>query len=234
MFNISENDKKRITDFISDNELDFSIVDNPISRFHINSYDGKKFQFQNLQEGWVLMIYDPKKDDIHNPGSQPFKYFQFKTLSQILEQLKVYDSNISKIYWSIILDSIQIGFDKDSYKDTWVDDFKLDRNYQVQKDDTYQYLVYENRFYKPLLNSPFNTLHEVSPINQFSPTKVEKLYFEIHPISLKESNENYLVKLLCNNDEKFPEFINYSVIKRKGLKKFLDSLFENMKQFKEC
>lgn len=60
-------------------------------------------------------------------------------------------------------------------------------------------------------------------------TKVDKLYFEIHPISCQPGNESYLVKLLCNNEEVLKEFINYIVSRKKGLKLLIKTIFDEIK-----
>jgi len=164
--------------------------------------------------------YDPKKDNIDDPGSQPFEYLQFESLTQILEQLSHHDKSISKTYWNLIGDSMEIGVY--NYSDGWYNDLIKDDHWIVEDMDNY----------KPELKSPFNTLHEISPINQLTYTKCEKLYFEIHPVNLLEGSETYLVKLLCNNDEIFKEYINYMTFKKKGLKMFLEMMFRDMERFK--
>lgn len=227
---MNESDKKRITQFIQDNELDFNIVDNPISRFHIIDYDGNKFHFEFYNENWVLVKYDPKKDDIFNTGSVPFEYFQFKTLSSLLEVLVNHDRSIMKTHWNLIQDSIEIGVH--NYIDDWYNGIIEGNNWKIEDMETYKIISYTNELYKPQLKHPLNTLHEVSPINSLSYTTCEKLYFEIHPVNLLEGNESYLVKLLCNNDDIFKEYINYISYKKKGLKLFLETIFKDMERFK--
>ena len=46
--NINTSDKERIISFIKENDLDYKVVDNGITRFHVVAEDGIKFQFQNL------------------------------------------------------------------------------------------------------------------------------------------------------------------------------------------
>lgn len=116
-----------------------------------------------------------------------------------------------------------------NYNDNWIDDFKFDEFWSVDSSDNYNYLVYNNPDVSSNINSPFNILHEVSPINDIQLTKVNKLYFEIHPISCQSGNESYLLKLLCNNEEVLKEFINYIVSKKKGLKLLIDTIFKEIK-----
>jgi len=227
---MSPKDKERIKQFIKDNDLDYNIVDEGITRYHIVAYDGIKFHFEMYNNNWVLVKYDPKKDNIDDPGSQPFEYLQFESLTQILEQLSHHDKSISKTYWNLIQDSMEIGVY--NYSDGWYNDLIKDDNWIVEDMDKYKILTYSNDNYKPELKSPFNTLHEISPINQLTYTKCEKLYFEIHPVNLLEGSETYLVKLLCNNDEIFKEYINYMTFKKKGLKMFLEMMFRDMERFK--
>jgi len=223
-------DKERIKQFIKDNDLDYNIVDESISRYHIVAYDGTKFHFENNNNNWVLVKYDPKKDDIFNVGSQAFEYLQFKTLTQILEQLLYHDNSISKTYWNLINDSMEIGVS--NYSDGWYNDLIKDNHWILEDMNTYKIVTYTNSDYKPELKSPLNTIHEISPINELTYTKCEKLYFEIHPVNLLEGSETYLVKLLCNNDEIFKEYINYMTFKKKGLKMFLEVMFNDMTRFK--
>lgn len=61
---------------------------------------------------------------------------------------------------------------------------------------------------------------------------MEKLSFEIHPISCKEQNESYLFKLAFNDDPILKEWINYRIIRKKGLKIFLETLFNEMEKYK--
>jgi len=223
-------DKERIKQFIKDNDLDYNIVDESISRYHIVAYDGTKFHFENNNNNWVLVKYDPKKDDIFNVGSQAFEYLQFKTLTQILEQLLYHDNSISKTYWNLINDSMEIGVS--NYSDGWYNDLIKDNHWILEDMNTYKIVTYTNSDYKPELKSPLNTIHEISPINELTYTKCEKLYFEIHPVNLLEGSETYLVKLLCNNDDIFKEYINYITFKKKGLRMFLEMMFQDMERFK--
>lgn len=231
---INDNDKQRIIDFINHNELDYILVDDNISKFHIIAYDNIKFFFYTYNDEYVVVKYDSEKDRDDQPGSVPYEYFNFKTLSQALEQLKYYDDGLHKSYWYPTTNSVEIGFDKNSYKDDWFEDFKREAEYSmVQNDDFgYQYLIYDNPNYAPNIKSPYNTLSEVSPLNQEDEAyiKVNKLYFEIHPISCQDGNESYLLKLLANNEEVLKEFINYIVTKKKGLKMLIEEIFKSIKK----
>jgi hypothetical protein len=60
---------------------------------------------------------------------------------------------------------------------------------------------------------------------------MDRLYVEIHPISLKEKNESYLIKILINNEPVLKEYINYRVFKKKGLNLFLEELLNNKNQY---
>ena len=131
----------------------------------------------------MVSKYDGMKDT-GKPGEQPFEYYQFNTFSEVLEQLKFYDTSLPKIYWQPILETIEIGFDKDNHIDNWYEPFIKDDFYKVEEDNQYKYFSYTNEGYKPELISPFNTLHEVSAFNDLQLEKVTKLYFEVHPISV--------------------------------------------------
>ena len=230
MIELSKSDINRISTFILDNELDYDIIDNGIIRYHIKSYDNMVFYFYNYNDNFVVVKYDKTKDD--KPGQQPYEYFQFKNLQQVLEQLKIYDDNTYKQWWYPTLNSAEIGFDSNSYNDDWVNDFKEDTDHwNINSDDNYKYLTYNNPNISPNIKSPFNTLHEVSPINNIQFTKVNKLYFEIHPISCQPGNESYLLKLLCNNEEVLKEFINYIVVKKKGLSLLIKNIFDSINNF---
>jgi hypothetical protein len=231
---INSNDKKRIIDFINHNKLDYILVDNNISKFHIISHDNIKFFFYTYNDEYVVVKYDPNKDKDNQPGSMPYEYFNFKTLLQVLEQLKYYDDGLHKSYWYSTTNSAEIGFDKNSYKEDWYEDFKREVDYSMLQDDDfgYQYLVYDNPNYSLNIKSPYNTLSQVSPLNyeQEAYIKVNKLYFEIHPISCQDGNESYLLKLLANNEEVLKEFINYIVTKKRGLKILIEEIFKSIKK----
>jgi hypothetical protein len=229
MIDISKNEIIRISDFIIYNDLDYDIINNGIIRYHIKSFDNMVFYFYKYESNYILVRYDKTKDG--KPGQQAYEYYQFQNLQQILEQLKIYDDNIYKQWWYPTTNSTEIGFDSTNYNDDWLKDFKEENEYWSVKseEDKYKYLTYNNSNIKPYLKSPFNTLHEVSPINDIIYTKVEKLYFEIHPISCEPGRESYLLKLLCNNEEVLKEFINYIISKKKGLKLLIDNIFRDIK-----
>jgi hypothetical protein len=226
MIEINKSDIDRISTFILDNELDYDIINNGIIRYHIKSHDNIIFYFYNYNDNFVVVKYDKTKDG--KPGQQPYEYYQFKNLQQVLQELKIYDESLYKQWWYPTINSAEIGFNKEGYNDNWIDDFKGDEFWSVDSCDTYNYLVYNNTNISPNIKSPFNTLHEVSPINDIQLTKVNKLYFEIHPISCQSGNESYLLKLLCNNEEVLKEFINYIVSKKKGLKLLIKEIFDTI------
>lgn len=234
MIPINNTDKQRVFDFIKNNQLDYILVDENISKFHIIAYDNIKFFFYTYNDEYIVVKYDSEKDRDDKPDLIPYEYFNFKTLSQALEQLKYYDDDLHKSYWYPTTNSAEIGFDKNSYKDDWFEDFKREAEYSmVQNDDFgYQYLTYDNPNYSPCIKSPFNTLSQVSDLNSEEQAyiKVNKLYFEIHPISCQEGNESYLLKLLANNEEVLKEFINYIVTKKKGLKMLIEEIFKSIKK----
>lgn len=229
MLDISKEETGRISEFINSNDLDYEIIDNGIIRYHVKAYDNMIFYFYNYNGEYVIVKYDKTKDN-GNPGSMAYEYFNFKNLQQVLEQLKIYDDQIHKQFWYTTTNSAEIGFNKDSYVEDWFKDFQNEEEYwKAEDDDNYKYLTYNNTNCKPQLKSPYNTLHEVSPINDISYTQVDKLYFEIHPISCQPGNESYLLKLLCNNEEVLKEFINYIVVKKKGLSLLIKNIFDSIK-----
>ena len=228
---INESTKLRLLEYIELNELDYNSVDNGITRFHIIAEDGTKFTIYTNENKFIVNKYDSKKDD-GKPGSNPNEYYHFNTFSEVLEQLKYYDDNLYKRYWEPTLESIQIGFDKTNHIEDWYTNFIKDEFYTIEESSQYKYITYNNEGYNPELTSPFNTLHEVSDFNSMELTKVSRLHFEIHPISCLKKNESYYVKLLCNNDNTFKEYINYMVYKEKGLKLLIEQLFNDMEKFK--
>jgi len=230
MKEILESDKERIIDFIKINDLDYVIVDDGIIRFHIIAYDGIKLYIQIYNDIYILTKYDPSKDKV---GGLPYENFQFNNLQTLLEQLKIYDDSLHKSFWTMTSNSIDIGFDNNNYIEDWYNEFKKDDFWNIEDTDNYTYLTYKNNNYKPELKSPFNTISEVSPINDVIFTRVDSLYFQIHPISCLDGNESYLLKLQCNNEEVLKEYINYLVSSKKGLRLLLDTIFKEMEKFKE-
>jgi hypothetical protein len=228
---INEQNKQRLIEYIELNDLDYIPVDNGLTRFHILSEDKVTFTIYNSESQFLVSKYDGKKDN-GRPGEQPFEYYQFKTFSEVLEQLKFYDDNLYKVYWQPTLESIEIGFDKNNHIEDWYSKYIKDEFYAVEETLNYKYIVYENKNYSPELISPFNTLHEVSDFNSMELTKVDRLYFEIHPVSCAKKNESYYVKVQCNNEEVLKDYINYFVYKEKGLKMFIEGLFNDMSKFK--
>lgn len=230
---LSTEDKNRLYDFIKRHDLDYTPVDN-IIKFSLLSYDGLTFFIHTHKEEYVLIKYDKTKDIDGKPQSMPYEYYHYKNLQQVLEQLKVYDESIHKEFWYPTANSIEIGFDKGSYVDDWYVDFKKEEEFwKLKNDGDYDYICYNNNNYKPEIKSPFNTLHEVSPINDISFTTVDTLYFEIHPISCQDGSESYLLKLQCNNEVILKEFINYIVSKKKGLRLLLNDIFNEMEKFRK-
>ena len=227
---INEKNIKRLIEYIELNDLDYTTVNNGLTRFHITSENMVTFTIYNSEDQFLVTKYDGNKDT-GKPGEQPFEYYQFKTFSEVLEQLKYYDDNLYKVYWQPTLESIEIGFDKDNHIEDWYSKYIIDEHYIIEETFNYKYIVYENKNYSPELISPFNTLHEVSDFNQMELTKVDRLYFEIHPVSCAKKNESYYVKIQCNNEEVLKDYINYFVYKEKGLKMFIEGLFNDMSKF---
>lgn len=232
MKDICELDKERVRGFILKNDLDFKIVDDKILKFKIISEDGIHFSFHIYNEKYILVKYNPEKDK-DNVFETPYEYYEFKTLVDALTQLKYYDDNIPKSFWEVTTNSAEIPFKSNSYKDDWYDEFKRDAEYtKIESDDfnNYKYVTYNNPNYSPNIKSPHNTLSDVSYINTDDQaiTKVDTLYYEIHPISCEDGSESYLFKLLANNEETLKEFINYIVYKKKGLSLLLKDIFNNI------
>lgn len=227
---ITESDKKRIINFINQNDLDLIPVDNGISRFGISTHDKKIFFIYEWNQQYVLVKYDPEKELesilSRNPGITAYEYFQYQNLQQILEQLTFYDQSLYKRYWEPIKSTIDIPFIKESYDVNWLKPYSGE-NWKIEKwNDDYEYPVYtESRKIK--VHSPFNTLHEVSLFNQFQWTELNTLNIEIHPIFLTERKESYLVKILINDEPILKEWINYRVETKKGLDLFMKELFDS-------
>ncbi len=229
---ISNNDKEKLISFIKENELDYIISNNELFKFHTTSHDNMKFFFYIYEGNYIVVKYDKNKDMDSQAGQMAYEYYTFQNFQQVLEQISFYDNNLSKTWFYPVTNSIEIGFDEDSYTDEWVNEMIKDEFYTTEDCNNYKCITYNNPNYKPELKSPFNTLHEVSTINDIQFTKIDKLYFEVHPISLQDGNESYLVKLACNNEEILKEYINYMVIRKKGLKIFMETMFNDFERFK--
>jgi len=235
MVMISDTNKEKIKGFITKNDLDFTIVDleDEISKFTIISQDGINFFFYTYNDKFILVKYDSDKDKAGQIYINTHEYYEFKTMIEMLTQLKYYDDNIPKSFWEVTLNSAEVPFNKGSYTDDWHKEFQRDAEYtRIDSDDfnNYEYIVYENPLYSPNIKSPHNTLSQVSYINsdEQSIVKVNKLYYEIHPISCEPGSEEYLFKLLANNEETLKEFINYIVHKKKGLTLLINDIFNNL------
>lgn len=232
MNELEKNDKERLISFIENNELDYSISESDIFKFSITAADKMKFFFYKTNEKYIVVKYDVSKDKEGNMMESAYEYYEFINMSQVLEQLSIYDGQIPKQYWNFC-DGIDFKFLKENYDDNWANDF-ISENWILENGDNYKYLIYENSAYKPQLTSPYNTLHEVSDFNpNKSYTTVEKLYFEIHPESCVNKSESYILKLLCNNEKILKEFINYRVSGKKGLKLLIETIFTELDIFKE-
>jgi hypothetical protein len=232
MIEISKEEKEKIIQFIKDNELDYTLIDNGIIRFHVMAHDGIKFFFYKYEDQYIITKYDGNKDKEGPGGSNAYQHYPFKTLMQVLEQLSFYDKSLEKCYWQTTSNSIDIGFDQINYIDDWHSEFTTDDKYGLEDGGNYKFITYTNDEYKPELSSPYNTLDEVSPINNKSYTSVDNLHFEIHPISCLQGRESYLLKLQCNNEKVLKEYINYIVSSKKGLKMLLDTIFKDLEPFR--
>jgi len=235
---ISDSDKQRIIDYITENELDYNITEG-IFRFGLVSYDNQLFNIYKNNEQYVLVKMDPDKDfqAQYDPGVMAYEYYYYQNLQQVIEQLSLYDNAVYKVWWELLdghnnrPSSANMGFTNEGYTEDWFSDHLTIDKYNVEDyDDQYKYVVYEDK--RPIkVISPHNTLHEVSLFNNFSMSDMDRLYVEIHPISLKEKNESYLVKILINNEPVLKEWINYRVFKKKGLNLFLEELLNNKNQY---
>jgi len=231
MNQIEESNKKRIIQFIKENDIDYIVFDDGIGKFRIKSYDGYEFHPYIYEDNFILAKYDKSKDK-GDSSSTAYEYFTYKDLSSLLVDLKIHDDSLHKQWWTPILNSAEIGFDKNSYKEDWYKEI-INDSYELKRDNHSTYLEYLDLNCKPIIKSPFNTLHEVSEINSDYVSQVNKLNFEIYPISCQEGNESYLFKILYNNEEVLKEYINYIVYRKKGLKLFLENLFKSLEPFKK-
>ena len=62
MEQINESDKKRLVDYIDQNELDYHVVDNNISKFSLTAADGITFYIYPNNENYVLVKYDKERE----------------------------------------------------------------------------------------------------------------------------------------------------------------------------
>ena len=234
MIGIDQREKERIFQFIKECDLDYEIVDNGIIKPHLIAYDNQRFFFHKNEEQYIVVKYDKSKDREGTSGA--YKYYTMKTLPQIMEQLRVYDESITKTFWEATSNSIDFPFDKVNYVDDWYSDLIKDEYYSIEEDTHCKYVVYSNDKYKPEIKSPFNTVGDDawgSILHESKPEKIDKLYFEIHPVSTLEGRESYMLKILCNNEEILKEYITYRVIKRKGLRLLMKNIFDDAEKFKE-
>ena len=230
---INNKDKKRIIDFILMNDLDYKVSDGEVFRFHLVSEDDNQFYFYTNEDKYLLYKVDPKSA-IKPDNISAHQYFKYDNLQQVMEQLAFYDNSLNKNYWSILdghgMPSANIQFFKEKYDEKWFKDYFKRENWRIESEDNYKYLVYEEKR-KCKVISPHNLLHLYSTINEYSPFEMDKLYFEIHPISCENRNESYYIKILINNEEIMKEYIKYMVIKKKGLKLFLEELMNNKNRY---
>jgi len=229
---IKNEDLNKLIQFIKENDLDYTYIENVVNKPHLVSYDGYKLFFYIYENKYVVVKYDKDKD---KPGKQAYEYFYFDTMPKMLEQLKHYDESIQKIWWYTTNNSIDYPFDKSNYKEDWFEEFTKDNFYSVDENLHCKYITYTNTNYKPVIKSPYNTLSEdalASIIHKSEPHNIDKLYFEIHPVSTLEGAEKYDFKILMNNDDIFKEYINYRVIGKKGLRLLIENLFKELEIFK--
>lgn len=227
MVELEKEEIKRISDFIEENDLFLNYSEGELFRFKVFSDDGMTFQFFKMNDGYIVSKYDKNKD-IPGVPSDPYQYFNFKNIQQILEQLKLYDDQIPRTLWMPTTNTIDFNYDNTIFESNWAKDFITNEKWSERKDGEFPILIYEDFSVQPNLKSPFNTLHEVSEINQLVYEKVDKLYFEIHPKSLQKRNEKFLFKLLINNEEIFKEYASFDVIRKRGLKLLIESIFKSI------
>lgn len=233
-YKISKQDQNKIINYINDNNLSFIINEEGLFRFFISSMDGYMFQFYKNNEDYVVVSTDLKNT---NPlESKKFNYIQYKNMQQVLEQLSFYSSQMdSNFQWWEILDGIgepyaNIQFIKEDYTDNWTNDFIKDDNWKIVDDSQYKYISFSKEMSISAI-SPHNRLHQTSIMYDYNPDKLDKLYFEIHPICTKEHKESYVVKILINKEEILKEWINYRIFHKKGLNLFLEELFSNKNSY---
>lgn len=225
MEQLSNELKKRIVDFIDYNELDYIVVDNPINKFHIVSESSLIFYFYKMNEQYVIAEYNAEKQ---RSGFDPYIYYEYQNMQQIMEQISHYDNSLHKTWWQPTIDSIDLCVESNGYNDLWYENFITSDKWKIIEENNYKVLSYqEDR--KCKLHSQFNTLHLHSTINEYKAVELDQLYFEVYPLSCESKREVYLVKVLYNNEEVLKEYLNFKVWKKRGLKLFLESLFKEVK-----
>lgn len=231
---ISESEKQRIFQFVDELELDYDIIDNGIAKPALEAADGMRFHFHKNGDEYVVAKYDKSKDREGTSGA--YQFYQFKSIQQIMEQLKIYDEAIPKTYWTPTANSIDFPFDKDSYSEDWHSWIDKDPSWKIEEDAHCKYLSYESDEYQPEIKSPFNTVGDDAwggMLHESRPTKVEKLSFEIYPLCGRPKRESYMVRLLCNNEEVLKEYVTYIAYRKKGLRLLMESIFSEAKKFKK-
>lgn len=204
MDKINKEDSERILKFIEYNHLPYYVADNEY-KFIVSHPEGISFTIYFYENKYVIVSYDPKLDN-GNVFINAYQYFYFDTVLQILEQLELYDQSIPKLDYYITLNSTEIGFDKNSYIKNWYDEFtkEVDNTKIINYNDQYMYIEYTNDILTP--NIPEST--------------AVKLYYEIHPITLTKNSEQYLFKVLIN-DDKIKDYRNYIAKRKIGLKNLI-------------
>lgn len=227
MENLSEKEIEQIIDFINQNELDYIVINNGISPFQLFASDGFIFKFL-LNDGKLYLLSTHKDKDKGDPNQ--FEYTPMESLNKALKYLAEYDNSIVKKYWHVVDNITEYVCKKESYDEDWYKFIPLDLNYSIHTiksgyEEGYKYLVYKNDEYKPVLATPQNQLNTLNTLNE--------LYFEIYPFICSPGKESYIFRLDCNGDNKFKEFVNYVIDTKKGMKLFLETLFNDVKPFKK-
>lgn len=227
MENLSDKEIEQIIDFINQNELDYIVINNGISPFQLFASDGSIFKFL-LNDGELYLSKTHKNRNESDPNQ--FEYIPFKSLNKALKYLSEYDNSIVKTYWRVVDNITEFVCKKEKYDDEWFKFISLDMNYNISTikdgyEEGFKYLVYRNDEYKPKLATPQNQLNSLNTLNE--------LYFEIYPFVCTPGKESYILRLDCNGDDKFKEFVNYVIDTKKGMKLFIEILFNELKQFKK-
>jgi len=230
---ISQREKERIFQFVDELELDYDIIDNGITKPALEAADGIRFHFYKHGDEYVVAKYDKSKDREGTSGA--YQFYQLKSLTQVMEQLKLYDEAIPKTYWTPTPNSIDFPFHKESYSEDWHSWIEKDEFWKTEQDQNGSYLAYESDRYWPEIKSPYNTVGEDawgSILHESKPTRIEKLYIEVYPLCCLPKRESYMVKILCNNEEVLKEYVTYTAYKKKGLRLLLQSIFSDAEKFK--